>query len=82
MPDVDDFLTSLRRHADPAWDADRFAAFAVLMGMAFELGLGEGGVEEAVEQATAAIEQASAEEIEALLSEDERDEEPETQENA
>lgn len=77
MPDLEDFVTSLRRHAEPAWDTDRLAAFAVLVGMGFELGLGPGGAEEMLAQAKGAISAATPEEIAEILSEDES-EEPET----
>lgn len=58
-------------YANPAWDRNRKAAFAVLLGMAYDLGFGEGGVGEAVRQAREAIDGATAEDLADLLAGDE-----------
>lgn len=59
-----------REYADPAWDRDRKAAFAVLLGMAHDLGFGDGGLGEAVRQARAAVEAATPEDLADLLAGD------------
>jgi len=64
---AEDLVVLVRDRADPAWDADRRAAFAVLLGMAHDLGLGLGGVEEAVAQARAVIVDATAEDVADLI---------------
>ena len=69
-----DLVALAREKSDPAWDADRRAAFAVLLGMAFDLGFGPGGEEEAVAQARDAIVGATDDDVADLLAGDEEGE--------